>query len=105
MEHVHDDGIGEIEEEFPNQYRQCCQALFPIINDVLARMPDTIDKWGIAFAVMSPETAGRSMADIAAQLGISRAAISHKAKEFCDMHGLSYSSKMDHTPTHIRGRV
>lgn len=92
--------IGELEEEYPNQYRECCKSLFPVIHDIISRMPDTIDKWGIAFATMSPETAGRSMADIAAQLGISRAAISHKAKEFCDMHGLSYSPKMPPRPYH-----
>lgn len=95
--------IGEIEAEYPNQYRECCRSLFPVLHAILAKMPDTIDKWGIAFAVMSPETAGRSMADIAAQLGVSRAALSHKAKEFCDMHGLSYSPKMHNTPHPHKG--
>ena len=81
--------IGDIEEEFPNHYRACCMALFPIIHDIVSRMPDDIDKWGIAFATSHPMTAGRSMADIAAQLGIERASLSHKATEFCHMHGLS----------------
>jgi hypothetical protein len=90
------DGIGEIEQEYPNHYRECCQSLFPVLWYILAKMPDTIDKWGIAFAVNSPETAGRSMADIAASLGVSRAALSHKAKEFCDDNGLSYTPKMKH---------
>ena len=84
------DGIGEIEAENPNEYRRCAQALLPILHDVVARMPDTADKWGIAFALVSPETAGRSMADIATQLKCERATISFAARSFCDRHGLSY---------------
>jgi hypothetical protein len=88
------DGIGEIEAEYPNQYRQCSQALFPILYDLLARMPDNEDKWGISFALMSPEIDGRSMADIAVQIKSDKATLSAIARRFCNRHGLSYSPAM-----------
>jgi hypothetical protein len=86
--------MGDIEAENPNEYRRCAMAMLPILHDIIARMPDTIEKWGIAFALSSPETAGRSMDDIATQIPCERAAISIAARSFCDRHGLTYSPSM-----------
>ena len=86
--------IEMLAEEHPNEYRECSLALMPILHDILSRMPDTPDKWGLSFALMSPEIDGRSMADIAVQVGSDKATLSAIARRFCNRHGLPYSPAM-----------
>jgi hypothetical protein len=64
------------------------------IDAILGEMPESIEKWGVAFAVGSVICAGKSMAEVAQRLGCSRAAISHKARQFCDRHNLEPSPYM-----------
>ena len=64
------------------------------IDAILDEMPDSIEKWGVAFAVGSAICAGKNMAEVAQKLGCSRAAISHKARQFCERHNLEPSPYM-----------
>ena len=65
-----------------------------IADAILQEMPECINKWGIAFAVESNMCIGRTMAEVASKLGCSRAAISHKARDFCQLHNLKPSRYM-----------
>lgn len=86
--------IGEIEQEFPNDYRECARALLPVLTAVLEAMPECVEKWSVAFALGSPICGGHSMAKIAQRFGVSRALISYNARRFCEANGLTPSGYM-----------
>jgi len=65
-----------------------------LISRILDEMPDTPEKWGVAFAVGATCCIGRSMSEIAAMLGVTRALISHRAVEFCRRYELPPSPYM-----------
>ena len=89
-----DPDLADIAEEHPSIYRQCAERFLPILHAAVARMPDCVEKWGIAFATSNPVCLGRSMTEIADKLGVCRATISAEARKFCDDHGLPPSPYM-----------
>lgn len=69
------------------------QTLF-ILSAVIDEMPDCPEKYGVAYAIGSNTLAGRSMSEIAAKLGTTRALISHRAVDFCRRYQLPPSPYM-----------
>lgn len=86
--------LEEIREADPNLYREAAERFMALLHYVIARMPDSVEKWGIAFATASPICLGKSMSEIAAHFGWSRATISYEARKCCDNNGLPPSSYM-----------
>jgi hypothetical protein len=65
-----------------------------VISCIMDEFPDSPKKWGIAFAVAAKCCVGRTMAEVAATLGVTRAIISYHAQDFCRRLGLPPSSYM-----------
>ena len=65
-----------------------------MVHYMVYRMPDCIQKWGMAFATGNPMCMGLTMSQVAEKFGWSRSAISHEARKFCDDNGLAPSSYM-----------
>lgn len=65
-----------------------------IAEAMIDEMPSCIERWGMAFAIGSVDCIGRSMADVAGYLGCSKAAISHRARAFCERNNLKPSHYM-----------
>jgi hypothetical protein len=65
-----------------------------IMSGIIDEMPDCPEKYGVAYAIGSNNLAGRSMSEIAAKLGTTRALISHRAVEFCRRYQLPPSPYM-----------
>jgi hypothetical protein len=96
--------LEEFAEEYPNLYRECSEKFLRVFHVAIQRMPDCIEKWGIAFATGNPICFGQSMSDVARKLDgvqkehsgkyITRAAISYEARKFCDDMGLPPSPYM-----------
>lgn len=91
---VLDGDIADFRVSAPQVYRACAQRLLPILFGVLDSMPDCPQKWAWMFAVSHPACQGRSMADVAAQIGVSRAFLSSLARENIEAHQLPPSSYM-----------
>lgn len=89
-----DPDLAEIAEEHPSIYRQCAERFLPLLHAAVARMPDCVEKWGIAFATSNPICLGRSMTDVAEKLGVCKATLSAEARKFCDEHSLPPSPYM-----------
>jgi hypothetical protein len=86
--------LAEFSRTMPAAFREMMRRFIPLISAALERQPDNADKWGVAFAVGASFCAGRSMADIAAKLGCSRALLSYKARQFCEDCSLPPSGYM-----------
>jgi hypothetical protein len=86
--------LAEIKDDYPHVYREAAEKFVALLYYVIARMPDSVEKWGIAFATSNPICNGRSMSEIAAKHGWSRAAISYEARKCCEANGLPPSSYM-----------
>jgi hypothetical protein len=82
-------------EDFPNIYRECALRFLQTLHYAIELQPDCPAKWGVAFATNNPMCQGRSMSDIAAQIGVSRSAISDAAQKFCRKAGIPRSPYMD----------
>jgi hypothetical protein len=89
-----DPTLAEIMEEHPSVFRECAERFMRVLHAAIERQPDTVQKWGIAFATNNPICLGRSMSEVAASLGESRAALSYEARKFCDDNGLPPSGYM-----------
>ena len=76
--------------DFHNMQRR----MLAIFSAMMDEMPDCPEKWGISFGVGTANCAGRSMSEIAAKLGTTRALISHRAVEFCRRYQLPPSPYM-----------
>jgi len=86
--------LEKIREADPNLYREAAERFMALLHYVINRMPNSVEKWGIAFATASPICLGRSMSEIAAHYGWSRAAVSYEARKCCDDNGLPPSTYM-----------
>lgn len=86
--------LERIRDEEPNTYREAAERFMSLLHYVINRMPNSVEKWGIAFATASPICLGRSMSEIAAHYGWSRAAVSYEARKCCDDNGLPPSTYM-----------
>ena len=86
--------LEQIRESDPHVYREAAERFMALLHYVINRMPNSVEKWGIAFATASPICLGRSMSEIAAHYGWSRAAISYEARKCCDDNGLPPSTYM-----------
>jgi hypothetical protein len=62
--------------------------------ETIEKQADSAWKWAIMFAIAHPGCGGRSIADVANQIGVSRALISSRATEFCRLFHLKPSSYM-----------
>jgi len=96
--------LHEIEQSDPNLYREAALRFMSLLHYVINRMPDSVEKWGIAFATASPICNGLSMTVIAKRLGVSRAAISHEARKCCSSCGLPASSYMKSDKASVAAR-
>ena len=86
--------LEELAEAHPNIYRECASKFLPILHAAIQRMPDCIEKWGIAFATSNPICFGQSMTEVARKMDVSRASLSYEARKFCDDMGLPPSPYM-----------
>lgn len=86
--------LDKIRDEHPHVYREAAERFMALLQYVINRMPNSVEKWGIAFATASPICLGKSMSEIAAHYGWSRAAISYEARKCCDDNGLPPSTYM-----------
>jgi hypothetical protein len=84
----------EDEDDFPSEEIEVARKMMAILSAVIDEMPDCPEKYGVAYAIGSNNLAGRSMSEIAAKLGTTRALISHRAVEFCRRHQLPPSPYM-----------
>ena len=83
-----------IYEQAPNLYREAADCLMRVLHGAIERQVDSVQKWGIAFATNNPICSNRSMAEVAAMLGCSKASLSYEARRFCTEHGLPPSRYM-----------
>ena len=86
--------FAEFSERCPVAAREIMREVIPVISYLLQRQPEGPDKWGAAFAVGASFCAGISMAEKAAELGVSRALLSHKAHAVCKELGWPPSAYM-----------
>jgi hypothetical protein len=86
--------LAEFAEEMPNLYRECAAKFLRVLHLAVAAMPDSAEKWGVAFATANPCCMGMSMSEVAKRMGISRATLSFIARRFCEDAGLPPSSYM-----------
>lgn len=70
------------------------KAMLRLWSATLDEMPECPEKYGVAYAIGATFLAGRSMSEIAAKLGTTRALISHRARAFCRRHNLPPSPYM-----------
>jgi hypothetical protein len=93
-DNIEDFTIEDFATEFPNIFRECAERMMRGFYVAIERMPDSPQKWGVAFAVAAPITGGRSMTMVASDYGWSRALLSHEARSFCEATGWPMSSSM-----------
>ena len=87
--------LHDIEEEQPNIYRECAQAMLRVLHAAISASAESkVKAWGVMFAVSHPSCMGKSMSEIAVILKVSRASISNAATEFCIENKLPPSSYM-----------
>ena len=84
----------EDEDDYPSEEIEVARKMMAILSAVIDEMPDCPEKYGVAYAIGSSTLAGRSMSEIAAKLGTTRALISHRAVEFCRRYELPPSPYM-----------
>jgi hypothetical protein len=87
--HPYDD-----EDDSPSCEIEVARKMMAIMSAIIDEMPDCPEKYGVAYAIGSNSLAGRSMSEIAAKLGTTRALISYRAVEFCKRHKLPPSPYM-----------
>ena len=80
----------EIEELLREDRKRAIRLLSAVIDE----MPDCPEKFGIAYAIGSTSLVGRSMSEIAAKLGVTRALISARAVSFCQRYQIPPSPYM-----------
>lgn len=86
------------EEELENNYRLAALKMMRVLHSALsAATENEIKMWGVFFAISHPYCIGRSMSDVATELGVSRASISNAAIEFCKANELPPSPYMRNT--------
>jgi hypothetical protein len=86
--------LAEFAEEMPNLYRECAAKFLRVLHLAVAAMPDSAEKWGVAFATANPCCMGTSMSEVAKRIGVSRATLSFIARKFCEDAGIPPSSHM-----------
>jgi hypothetical protein len=84
----------EDEDDTPTCELEVARKMMSILSAVIDEMPDCPEKYGVAYAIGSNNLAGRSMSEIAAKLGTTRALISHRAVDFCRRYQLPPSPYM-----------
>jgi hypothetical protein len=84
----------ENEDDYPPEEIEVARKMMAILSAVIDEMPDCPEKFGVAYAIGSNNLAGRSMSEIAAKLGTTRALISYRAVDFCRRHQLPASPYM-----------
>lgn len=82
-------------ESQENYYREASQKMMRVLHAAVAFSNESIaNYWGVLFAISHPYVIGETMASVAAENGISRAAISNAANEFCLANNLPPSPYM-----------
>lgn len=82
-EELADMTLSEFSERFPLASRELMLRFLPVLVSALNRQAASPAKFGIGFAIGAEFCQGFSMAEIAAKHGMSKAMISHEAREFC----------------------
>jgi hypothetical protein len=80
----------EIEELLREERRRAILFVSALIDE----LPDCPEKWKAAFALGTTNCLGRSMSEVAAKLGVTRAIISYGAKDICTRFNLPPSPYM-----------
>lgn len=90
------EGINEddFEAAVEEGIRKGARVAVHVISGIVDEFPDSPKKWGIAFAVAAKCCVGRTMAEVAAKHGVTRAIISYHATDFCRRFSLPPSSYM-----------
>ena len=83
-------------DDFEEQIREARKKAIRLMSAIVDEMPDCPEKYGIAYAIGSTTLAGRSMSEIAAKLGVTRALISARAVAFCQRYEIPPSPYMRH---------
>ena len=81
-------------DDFEEQIREARKKAIRLMSAIVDEMPDCPEKYGIAYAIGSTTLAGRSMSEIAAKLGVTRALISARAVAFCQRYEIPPSPYM-----------
>ena len=89
-----DQPLEDIQTTARDVYRAAAEKFMPVLHAALDWQQDTPQKWAIMFATAHPDCQGRSMADVAAELGVTRALLSGLATRFCRERGLPPSTYM-----------
>jgi len=78
-----------------NQYREASLKLMKVLHSALATATENdVNMWGVFFALSHPYCIGRTMSDVATEIGVSRASISNAAINFCKANNLPPSIYM-----------
>jgi hypothetical protein len=85
---------GDIEAAVSAALRDYGRKAVALISAILDELPDSPEKWGVAFAVGAHCCIGRSMSEVAARMGVTRALISNRAVSFCQRNSLPPSPYM-----------
>jgi hypothetical protein len=105
----HEPTMAEMEAENPADYRHIALRFLWIMNHILSLMPkQSPERWAIMFAIGHPECMGKSMSEVAATLGCSKAYISTVATNFLRNTGLPpspYMRKMETTKINRESRL
>jgi hypothetical protein len=65
-------------------YRECALAMMRVMHLAVAYAIESPEKaWGVMFAIDHAYCAGKSISEVATQLGVHRATISNAATQFC----------------------
>lgn len=84
----------DIEAAVSEALREYGRKAVALISAILDELPDSPEKWGVAFAVGAHCCIGRSMSEVAATMGVTRALLSNRAVSFCNRNNLPPSPYM-----------
>lgn len=89
-----------------NVYRECATRLLPVLHRAMEWCSESREKsWACMFALSHRNCTGRSMADIANQIKVSKATISELATRFCEENNLPPSQYMRSEDDQERARL
>lgn len=88
------DSLEMVKRFYPTIQRECGYLFLKLINDILGELDRSPSWWKVAFAVGSMHCEGKSMTEVAKELGVGRADISKGATDFCRRAGIPTSFYM-----------
>ena len=84
----------EDEDDYPSEEIEVARKMMDVMQLAVDYMDESPKNWGVAFAIGSKACMGRSMSEVAAKIGCTRADISHFAQDFCRVASIPPSPYM-----------